>query len=73
MSVRIFLAWQTIADGRRQIRKWSPDTRKFFGYEKQTFKALDWLKWNKNPEWEKIKLPYPETPYETLQIEKDNL
>jgi len=68
-KVRIFLAWQTIADGRRQIRKWSPDINRFFGYQKQDVYSLDWLKWNGNPEWGNLTNDYTEKAFDIIEIE----
>jgi len=51
--IDIYLAWQIIADGRKQIRRYSPhavpDELKLF--EPQSDKAIKWLESNDNPIW----------------------
>ncbi len=65
-AIRIYLAWQRIADGRAQIRKWSPDRispnggYSFLGFESQTKEALAWLAENGEPTWPECL--YAETP-----------
>ena len=51
-AYRVFLLWQELRDGRKQLRRFSPDRPgKFLGYEKQTAQANDWLNMHDHPKW----------------------
>lgn len=63
-QTRTYLAWQRIADGRAQVRRWSPDEPGFLGYEKQDTHSLAWLQANGEPTWpECLGVKIPEQPY----------
>jgi hypothetical protein len=52
-KIDIYLAWQKIADGRIQIRRYSPNAydSELKLFEKRTPKALQWLEEHGHPEW----------------------
>lgn len=71
-AIRIYLAYQRIADGRVQIRRWSPDRvsptgragQKFLGFEKQSSQATAWLAAHGEPTWpECLAVALPVEPY----------
>lgn len=70
--LRIYLAWQKIADGRAQIRRWSPDRTinhaqnrfVFIGFEGQNSQSLAWLAANGEPTWpECLAASLPKEPF----------
>ena len=77
-TIRIYLAWQRIKDGRVQIRRWSPDRAVnsaqnkyvFLGYERQSVGALLWLGKAGEPTWpECVHADVPPIPYEVISDE----
>lgn len=71
-QLRIYLAWQRIADGRVQIRRWSPDRfanaaqnkYMFLGFEAQSSQATAWLAANGEPTYpDCFHADLPDEPY----------
>lgn len=71
-TIRIYLAHQRIADGRVQIRRWSPDRVStigkagplFLGFERQSSQATAWLAANGEPTWPQcLAAALPAEPY----------
>lgn len=71
-QLRIYLAWQCIADGRVQIRRWSPERfanaaqskYMFLGFEAQSAQATAWLAANGEPTYpECFDADLPDEPY----------
>ncbi len=67
MGIRVYLAWQRIGDGRKQVRRWSPDQPNLFlGYQKQNPLALHWLSMNGDPLWPNCHQPDAE-PFQVVE------
>lgn len=50
--LEVYLLWQTIKDGRKQLRRFCPQRpTDFLGYESQTQSSLKWIKEAGNPQW----------------------
>jgi len=71
--IDIFLAWQTISDGRKQIRRYSPNASnsEIKLFEPATKKAIDWLEENQNPEWPNINLDV-KIPFDTFYVARNS-
>lgn len=76
MTIRIYLAWQRIADGRAQIRRWSPDRASplgkcqphFLGFERQASDSLAWLTAHGEPTWpECLAAALPAEPFSSSE------
>lgn len=74
-SIRIYLAWQKMSNGKAHIRRWSPDRAVnlaqnkyvFLGYEAQSVGALLWLgKAGEPVHPECYSAPIPSTPYSVV-------
>jgi hypothetical protein len=64
---RIYLALQTISDGRIQVRRYSPDSEKTTPvFEPRSDKAKEWLIRAGKPKWTGNHLEYPKhiEPYD---------
>jgi hypothetical protein len=73
--VDVYLAWQTISDGRKQIRRYSPhafnsELRLFEPANKQ---AIQWLEQNGNPDFNTVnKIEPGYAPFRVFYIGKDS-
>ncbi len=70
--IDVYLAWQTISDGRRQIRRYSPHAfnSELKLFEPATKSAIEWLESNNHPDFNtvnKIDPGYP--PYRVFYKE----
>jgi hypothetical protein len=73
-KIDIYLCWQTIADGRKQIRRYSPNAsnNEIKLFELQSKKAINWLNDNGDPEWPDITASTNSLPYDTFYIGKNS-
>ena len=73
--VDVYLAWQTISDGRKQIRRYSPHA---FNSELKLFepisqKAIEWLEKNNHPDFNTVnKIEPGYKPYRVFYIGKES-
>lgn len=63
--VDIYLAWQTISDGRKQIRRYSPSAKpsELKLFEPVSKAAIDWLASHGDPEYPDCLSHIPIHPY----------
>jgi hypothetical protein len=72
-KINIYLAWQTIKDGRRQIRRYSPNAAnsELKLFETASQKAIDWLEKANHPEFPYCVGKETTAPYHVAYIGKD--
>lgn len=64
-EINIYLAWQSISDGRKQIRRYSPNAyhKEIKLFEPFSSKAIAWLEKHNHPEWPACQGLEPYDPY----------